>query len=122
MKLDIQARHFTLTDSIRHAVRTEAAHYGADFADQLHAVNVRLFDVNGVRGGIDKGCLVFARIGQRQATVVASAIDADLYRAIPAAFARLLRGTRHSLNRNRRLRRTDRGRPTPVSSPLKVSA
>jgi ribosome-associated translation inhibitor RaiA len=37
---------------------------------------------------------------------VASGIDSDLYRAITSAFARLSRGTRQSLNRNRRLRRT----------------
>lgn len=106
MKIDIQARSFSLTDSLRAAVENEARQYQAEFPDRLHSLNVRLFDINGVRGGLDKGCLVFARIGSRRATVVATDIDSDLYRAITAAFVRLNRGTRHSLNRNRRLRRT----------------
>lgn len=109
MKLDIQARNFTLTEALRDTVETATARYLADFADRPHTLSVRLFDVNGVRGGIDKGCLVFARVGRHQATVVASGIDADLYRAIGIAFERLARGTRHSMNRNRRLRRPARG-------------
>lgn len=111
MKLDIQARNFTLTEALRHAVETEVRRYQADFGARPNSINVRLFDVNGVRGGIDKGCLVFARMGRNQATVVASGIDSDLYRAIAAAFGRLTRGTRHTLNRNRRLRRPSRRQP-----------
>lgn len=117
MNIDIQARSFSLSEGLRHTVEAEAHQYQEDFAERLHHLSVRLFDVNGVRGGIDKGCLVFARVGQRQATVVASAIDADLYRAIAAAFARLSRGTRHSLNRNRRLRRPPR-RPAVAAESL----
>jgi putative sigma-54 modulation protein len=106
MKMDIKARSFTLTEGLRRAVTAEALQYEEDFKTALHSLSVRLFDVNGIRGGIDKGCLVYARVGQRQATVVATGLDSDLYRAISAAFARLNRGTRHSMNRNRRLRRS----------------
>ena len=113
MKMDIKARSFTLTEGLRHAVTAEALQYEEDFKATLHSLSVRLFDVNGIRGGIDKGCLLYARVGQRQATVVATGIDSDLYRAISAAFARLNRGTRHSVNRNRRLRRS---RLTPTKS------
>lgn len=109
MRIDIQARQFTLTEALRSTVEAEARQYEADFADRLHSLNVRLFDVNGLKGGVDKGCLLFARIGRGQATVVASGIDSDLYRAIGAAFTRLSRGTRQSLDRNRRLRRPRRG-------------
>ncbi len=119
MKMDIQARSFSLTDSLRHAVESEARHYRDDFGDTLTSISVRLFDVNGVRGGIDKGCLVFARVGDRQSTVVATGIDADMYRAITTAFARLGRGTRHSLNRNRRLRRSVR---RPLAAALQATA
>jgi putative sigma-54 modulation protein len=113
MKMDIKARSFTLTEGLRQAVVAEAMQYEEDFNATLHSLSVRLFDVNGIRGGIDKGCLVFARVGQRQATVVATGIDSDLYRAISAAFARLTRSTRHSMSRTRRLRRS---RVTPTES------
>jgi putative sigma-54 modulation protein len=106
MKIDLQARNFPLTEALRHAVETEARRYHAEFAERPQALSVRLFDVNGIRHGIDKGCLVSARVGSFKSTVVASGIDADLYRAITAAFSRLTRGTRQSLNRSRHLRRT----------------
>lgn len=112
MKIDLQARNFPLTESLRHAVETEAHRYHAEFAERPQALSVRLFDVNGIRHGIDKGCLVSARVGSCKSTVVASGIDSDLYRAIIAAFARLTRGTRQALNRNRRLRRMP---PRPVA-------
>jgi putative sigma-54 modulation protein len=105
MKIDLQARNFPLTEALRHAVENEARRFHAEFAERPQALSVRLFDVNGIRHGIDKGCLLSARVGDCKATVVASNIDSDLYRAITTAFVRLSRGTRHSLNRNRRLRR-----------------
>jgi ribosome-associated translation inhibitor RaiA len=105
MKIDLQARNFPLTDALRQAVEAEARRYHAEFAERPQALSVRLFDINGIRHGIDKGCLVSARVGSCRSTVVASGIDSDLYRAITAAFVRLTRGTRQSLNRNRRLRR-----------------
>jgi ribosome-associated translation inhibitor RaiA len=66
---------------------------------------VRLFDVNGVRGGIDKGCLLHARIGLNRRAVVATDVDNDLYHAIQAAFARLDRATRTTVRRRYRIRR-----------------
>ncbi len=105
MKIDLQARNFPLTDALREAVESEARRYHAEFAQRPQALSVRLFDVNGVRHGIDKGCLISARVDSCRSTVVASGIDSDLYRAITTAFSRLVRGTRHTLNRNRRLRR-----------------
>lgn len=106
MKIDLQARNFALTEALRETVENEARRYHAEFAERPQTLNVRLFDVNGVRHGIDKGCLISARIGSCKSTVVASGIDSDLYRAIATAFTRLVRGTRHTLNRNRRLRRS----------------
>jgi ribosome-associated translation inhibitor RaiA len=87
-------------------VENEARRFHDEFAERTQSLSVRLFDVNGVRHGIDKGCLISARIGSCRSTVVASGIDSDLYRAITAAFTRLVRGTRQTLNRNRRLRRS----------------
>lgn len=105
MKIDLQARSFPLTEALRQAVETEARRFETQFAERPQALSVRLFDVNGLKHGIDKGCLVSARVGSRRSTVVATGMDSDLYRAITAAFVRLTRATRQSLNRSRRLRR-----------------
>jgi ribosome-associated translation inhibitor RaiA len=105
MQIDIQARGFTLTDALQDAVERRARAYRAAFPDLRPQLMVRLFDVNGVRGGIDKGCLLHARIGLNRGAVVATDVDNDLYHAIQAAFARLDRATRTTVRRRYRIRR-----------------
>ncbi len=106
MNTDIQARGFALTEALRRAVEKEAQAYANRFQDQLLGVHVRLFDVNGPRGGPDKGCLAYGRFGRGGAVVVATDIAPDLYDAIPAAFAKLNRATRNAQARRHTLRRT----------------
>jgi hypothetical protein len=87
MRTDVQARGFVLTAALRCAVEHEAQEYAERFPEVPTGIQVRLFDVNGRRGGLDKGCL---------------------YRAIPAAFAKLDRGTRSILGRRHACRRAQR--------------
>lgn len=101
--LDLQARGFALTEALASAIRREAKHYAQAFPGLPLQLQVRLFDINGQRGGLDKGCLVRAKAGR--SVVVASDLDSDLYRAIGAAFERLGRATRSRLSRRRALRR-----------------
>jgi len=106
MRIDIQARGFSLTEAMLHAIEHRAHDYREAFPDQKPALSVRLFDLNGApRGGVDKGCLVHARIGAGRRTVVASDVDSDLYLAIQSAFAKLERATRTAVERRERFRR-----------------
>jgi len=104
MTLDLQARGFALTEALAAAIRREARRYTDSFPGVATRLQVRVFDINGQRGGLDKGCLVRVRTGRSE--VVASDLDSDLYRAIPGAFARLTRATRSHLARRRSLRRS----------------
>jgi len=61
MKIDVHARRFELTESLRQAVHREIARLAQALGAGITRVSVRLFDVNGLRGGPDKGCLVHAR-------------------------------------------------------------
>ena len=106
MHTDIQARGFTLTEALQGAADNAAKHYAEQFPTLQISLQVRLFDINGLRGGVDKGCLVSARIGHNRKVIVANQMDSDLYRAIPAAFAKLTRATRSALNRERTWQRT----------------
>lgn len=106
--MDIQARGFSLTAALRSAAEREVRAFAAQFPQHSPEVRMRLFDVNGRRGGLDKGCLVSAHLG-RGRTVVASDLDTDLYQAIVSAFTKLLRGTRSALNRELQRRRDTRG-------------
>jgi len=94
MHLDIQARGFSLTEFLLGAVEERAEDFRSAFPNLNPQIQVRLFDVNGNRGGVDKGCLLHARLGRGRRTVVVSDVDRDMYRAIAAAFARLDHATR----------------------------
>jgi ribosome-associated translation inhibitor RaiA len=101
MRADVQARGFSLTPALRAAVEHGVRDYEARFPRLSGRLLVRLFDVNGRRGGIDKGCLAQAQVGKGRAVVVASDLDADLYRAIAATFDKLERSTAAALARQR---------------------
>lgn len=112
MQIDVQARGFSLTDALLDAVEHRAQDFADAFPDLRPHLQVRLFDVHGRRGGVDKGCLLHARIGAGRKVVVASDLDTDLYHAINAAFARLDRATRTALRRRYRSRESLRLMPS----------
>lgn len=105
MNMDIHARGFALTAALRAAVERQADDLQRRHPQRIGSLAVRLFDVNGTRGGPDKGCLVYARLERRGSVLVATEVDADLYRSIERAFAKLRRGTRAALARGRASRR-----------------
>jgi hypothetical protein len=107
MQIDLQARGFTLTPALAAAVNREASALAALLCSRDLWIQVRLFDVNGTKGGIDKGCLVAARIRRLQRISVATSIDGDLYRAIPAAFEKVRRAALTASHRERSLRRRE---------------
>ena len=106
MKVDVHARGFKLTESLRLAVHREIARLTQALGAGITRVSVRLFDVNGLRGGPDKGCLVHAHFTDGS-SIVGSDVDADLYRSVPAAFEKVLRSRRMNRARRRTLRRHD---------------
>ena len=116
MHIDIQARGFSLSRALQEAIEGEAQHYAVRCPRALAGIRVRVFDTNGPRGGNDKACLVQAHLRRRRESVVASHVDADLYRAIAAAFAKLGRGIRSAL-RPRSHRVPDIGRESARTRP-----
>lgn len=106
MKIDVHARGFKLTESLRHAVHREIAQLTQALGAGITRVSVRLFDVNGLRGGPDKGCLVHAQFTDGT-SIVGSDVDADLYRSVPAAFEKVRRSRRMNRARRHTLRRHD---------------
>jgi ribosome-associated translation inhibitor RaiA len=114
MKVDVHARRFKLTDALRLAVHREIARLAQALDAGITRVSVRLFDVNGLRGGPDKGCLVHARFTDGT-SILGSDVDADLYRSVPAAFEKVLRSRRMKRARRKTLRRhAPQARLTPA--------
>ena len=114
MKVDIHARRFKLTEALRHAVHREITHLAQGVGAGITRVSVRLFDVNGLRGGPDKGCLVHAQFTDGS-SIVGSDVDDDLYRSVPVAFEKVLRSRRMHRARRQTLRRHQPGAwPNPA--------
>jgi ribosome-associated translation inhibitor RaiA len=101
MQIDVQSRGFSLSRALQRAVEGEARQYANGCANAPAAIRVRIYDNNGPRGGIDKACLVQATLPRRGKSVIATHVDADMYRAIAVAFAKLTRATRTFLARGR---------------------
>ena len=100
MQLDLQSRPFTMTAALKHAVRTQLARLQARFGDWLHYARVRLEDVNGPRGGVDKRCRMVFGLPQMQPIVV-QARSEDMYQAIHQASRRAEQALDRELNRRR---------------------
>jgi ribosomal subunit interface protein len=100
MQIDINTHRFPLTDALRSHVRRRL-HYALSSIDEsVQRVVVRLSDVNGPRGGMDKRCrlqLVLAGLPD----VIVEDTQADLYAAIDRASDRAGRTLARRLDRRR---------------------
>ena len=71
------------------------------FGRQVGRVSVRVTDVNGPRGGMDKSCHVSAEFMPSGRTIVQHAVDANLYAAIGRATEGIGRSFARALGRTR---------------------
>lgn len=84
MTIMIYARGLDLTDGIEDHVHRRLRYALGRFSDRLTRVVVRLSDVNGPRGGVDKRCLVTVGV-PGQPDVVVKASKTDFYSAVDRA-------------------------------------
>ena len=100
MQIDIQARNFPLTDSISGHIKRRLGFALSTRDDHIQRVIVRLFDINGPRGGADKCCHIQVVL-THLTDVVIKDTEADLYAAIDRAADRAGRTTARRLARQR---------------------
>lgn len=74
------------------------------FGPEISSVVVRLGDVNGPKGGIDKQCQLTVR-GKRVSTVVVENVSADVYAAVDLSVERAGRAVGRALERARGFKR-----------------
>jgi putative sigma-54 modulation protein len=110
MLIDTRAMGFTLTDAIVRHVEGRFESALGPFARRVLKITVRLDDVNGSRGGVDKRCSVVVAL-RRHGVEVAEAVDADLYRAIDEAAARIRRSVKRAAKSRLGRERRDPQRP-----------
>ena len=100
MQIDIQSRGFALTDALREYAERRLRFALARVGDRIRRVRVRLADVNGPRGGIDKACSIQVTLNGL-ASVMTEDTEADLYLAIDRAAARTGRSVARLVARSR---------------------
>ena len=106
MQIAIQSRDFSLTDALQDHVNRRIGFTLARGASRVRRVDVRLSDLNGPRGGVDKRCLIEVRLDGLPAVVVED-VQADMYTAIDRAAGRAARTVMRRLALNNTRRRSD---------------
>lgn len=117
MQIDIQARRFTLTDALRsHAERRlRLALTCCD--DHIQRIVMRLSDINGPRGGVDKHChlqVILAGLPD----VIIEDTEADMYIAINRASDRAGRTLVRKVNRQQTLLKQGHPLPLDIEQPI----
>jgi ribosomal subunit interface protein len=98
MQIQIQARDFPLTEALGAYIERRINFVLSSRFEQIKRIEVRLSDINGPRGGIDKRCHIQITL-PRLRDVVIEDTETDLYIAIDRAIDRAGRTV------NRRLKR-----------------
>jgi putative sigma-54 modulation protein len=117
MQIQIHAQDFSLTEGLRDHVARRLAYALNHGVDSVSRVVVRLSDVNGPRGGVDKRCGIEIRLKGTTAVAIEDT-EADLYVAIDRAAERAGRTLDRRLARRREFAviSTDRQRPREVET------
>ena len=100
MQIDIQARRFSLTESLREHIKRRLGFALSIHNEHIQRVLVRLSDINGPRGGDDKQCHIQVMLPQLPDVVIED-IEADMYAAIDRAADRAGRTVGRRLTRQR---------------------
>jgi len=100
MQIDIQARNFSLTKALRGHIERRLGFALGSREHHIQRIIVRLSDINGPRGGIDKHCHVQVMLAHLPAVVIEDT-QADLYAAIDRASDRAGRTVGRRLTRQR---------------------
>ena len=104
MHIDIQSLNFPLTDALRSHIKRRLGFSLISRYEYIQRVKVRLSDINGPRGGVDKCCQIQVVLSQLPDVVIKDT-EADLYAAIDRAADRAGRTVDRRLQRQR-----DKGR------------
>ena len=103
MQIDIQTFRVALSSEHREQIRRRASFALARLRARIARDEVRLSDINGKRGGVDKQCRVLVTLTHGPAAVVED-LDADLPTLIDRVLARAGRVAAKRIERDARQR------------------
>ena len=99
MQIDIHAQGFSLTGALRDHTELRLRFALACVSDRVGRITVRLFDINGPRGGNDKRCRIQVMLNGLT-TVAIEDTEPNLYLAIDRASDRAGRNVMRRLARH----------------------
>lgn len=104
MKLELHSSRIEVSESIRSYVERRIAFALGRFTDVIDSVVVRLEDINGPRGGIDKLCRMRVRLIGQRSPIIAEVVDLETRVAVDLTAERVGRAVARNLDRlsNRR--------------------
>lgn len=100
MRIDIHSRKLALTESLRKYIERKAELALSWAYHKLPHIHLRLDDVNGPKGGVDKVCRIQIPIPSGKPVVIEE-IQTDIYSAIDRAIQRAGRTMSRRIKRNR---------------------
>jgi len=98
MQIEVQAREFPLTEALVAYIERRINFVLSSRYDQIQRIIVRLSDINGPRGGIDKRCQIQVTLPKLKDIVIEDT-ESDLYVAIDRAADRTGRTVNRRLTR-----------------------
>ena len=101
MQLRIRGVNYGLDDGLKDHIERRLRFALGRFAARIHRLTVRLTDVNGPRGGLDKHCRIAVALVPRGMVMVEGAGD-DPFALVAGAAKRAGRAVRRELERRRR--------------------
>ena len=101
MDADIRILSTDLTQALQSYIERRLHFSLSRFGGRVGRVRVRITDVNGPRGGVDKSCHISAALLPSNVTLLQQAADANLYSAIGRATEGIGRSFARALGRNR---------------------
>jgi len=99
MQLEIQAQDFQLTEALRAYIERRISFALSSRYEQIQRIVVRLADVNGTSGGVDKRCQIQVKV-PRLRDIVIEDTESDPHVAIDRATDRVRRTVTRRLARS----------------------
>ncbi|MFM7203764.1 MAG: HPF/RaiA family ribosome-associated protein [Myxococcota bacterium] len=105
MQIEIRGQHVELTGALRSHIERRVLFALGRFQSRIFRVTVRLQDVNGPRGGVDKGCRLSVELVGGGSQHI-DELSSDLYIAVDGALERTARVVERELSRQATFERT----------------
>ena len=99
MRLEVHSSRLNVSERTHSYVNRRLAFALGRFDDVIHNVVVRLEDINGPRGGVDKLCSVRVNLLGQKKPVMAEVLDTSIQASIDMAAERVGRSVARQLNR-----------------------